>query len=199
MNGAVLPEGQWKDLPCYTSDMGDTYLRQCESYWLAAGRIKIEANIHGLNLQSYEELDCDYDGSYKRVARAGNIEKCVQKNGDTIGSYYRQGGIKGDMNCNCARLSNDYETEGLSLPPNALGCSGAGASVGNFELVQTVGTRAVCVDRDGYIYYDAPSTNLCCLEEDDQGYTTCTPALLEACYNPNQNPTGYRQCYKVES
>ncbi|CAG7727727.1 unnamed protein product [Allacma fusca] len=143
MTGAVLPEFQWKDLPCYSEDLGDKYLRQCESHWLATERINIEASIHGLTLVKFGKVDCDYDGSFKRYARTGNIESCAHKNGVQMTPYYRQRqGNEEDMNCNCARLYIDYETEGLTIPTNAPDCSKTTTTMGNFETVQSAGERA---------------------------------------------------------
>lgn len=70
MTGEVLPEHEWKNLPCYNStatnyDDDGRYLRRCESEWAAAKKIEIEAKLHGLTFDSPSGiLVCDYDGSF---------------------------------------------------------------------------------------------------------------------------------------
>ena len=69
LTGAVVPEHLWKELPCYSLNVtgGDptgTYLRVCESEWVAGQRIRKEASLHGLSVLAGKDLVCDFDGSY---------------------------------------------------------------------------------------------------------------------------------------
>jgi len=70
--GAVLPEKEWKYLPCYTLnitafDRDGEYLRMCESDWASVQKLAKEANLHGLDVLSGRTVTCDYDGSYAQI------------------------------------------------------------------------------------------------------------------------------------
>jgi len=74
--GAVVPENQWRLLPCYSVELTNfdpagEYLRVCESEWAVARKIAIEAELHGLQVLSGRTINCDYDGSF---APLQNIE-----------------------------------------------------------------------------------------------------------------------------
>jgi len=76
LNGAVLPEHQWRNLPCYSVNLTNwdatgQYLRVCDSEWTAGQRLSKEAMLHGLDVIAVKDLNCDYDGSYAPVQRIG--------------------------------------------------------------------------------------------------------------------------------
>jgi hypothetical protein len=79
MTAAVLPEVQWKSLPCYSvnytnfnPDLG--YYRICESEWAIAKRLELEASLHGLKVLSSRRITCDLDGSFAPVQ---NMDKML--------------------------------------------------------------------------------------------------------------------------
>lgn len=68
LNGAVLPETEWKSLPCYSLNVTGNhkdgkYLRKCESEFAANRQLKIIGRQHGLDIDMQSIL-CDFDGSY---------------------------------------------------------------------------------------------------------------------------------------
>lgn len=74
LDGAILPEHQWKLLPCYSlnvtnHDPTGQYLRQCESEWAAGQRIRKETLLHGLDVYAVVDFKCDYDGSFAPIRR----------------------------------------------------------------------------------------------------------------------------------
>jgi len=169
--------------------MGDNYLRQCDSYWAATERVNREAALHGLNLSLYKNYRCDYDGSFAKYQNEGGKEYCAHRNGLQIESYFRQSGSgREKLTCNCARDPADSAYEGL---PNrqTFTCEKDGDGVGNYQKAQTLGGKAICVDSDGFSYgNEAPDAHLCCLDG------TCTPEQQLNCYDPQENPTGAKNC-----
>jgi hypothetical protein len=74
-NGGVVPQMQWKKLPCLTQNVTNfmrdgRYLRKCESQNAANLQIIQEGKMHGSRF-SLQETNCDYDGSYAPVQIAG--------------------------------------------------------------------------------------------------------------------------------
>lgn len=75
LNGAVVPETQWKRLPCLTQNVTNfmrdgRYLRKCESIHAANLHIQREGKNHGSKIE-LQKVNCDYDGSYAPTQEAG--------------------------------------------------------------------------------------------------------------------------------
>lgn len=72
LDGAVLPEHQFHLLPCYSAELvNETYLRICESEWVAGERLRREGLLHGVQVLATKDLKCDPDGTYEPVHRIG--------------------------------------------------------------------------------------------------------------------------------
>jgi hypothetical protein len=177
--GNVLPQHQWKDLPCYDPKkfLDFNYLRVCESEWAPGQLLTTEAKVHGLAYTT-RQLDCDTDGSFKPkfIDKADYRERCVHKHGEQILNYQRQ--LKGtdDMNCRCARDIVYYASLGLDF---SIKCQD---ETGNYEPFLHVGDEAQCIDFDGYQYGPVvPAFAACCLEIALGSHTCQDPAAAELC------------------
>ncbi|XP_021952389.1 uncharacterized protein LOC110849295 [Folsomia candida] len=208
MTGAVLPENEWKKLPCFSLNLTNSnpkfgYYRVCESEWAPAQKLSLEASLHGLDVWSGRRLNCDFDGSYAPVQNIDKITKCVNKDSTLIAAYHDTEG-KFDTDCQCARDAIKSSQEGITFGKRC-------AATGNYDMIspidQTQPRRWRCVDRDGIFFgEDTPVDDKykCCLYGNLVTYPprNCDKEPIEVqeqCYDPTKddewNVNKTKPCY----
>ncbi|ODN02213.1 Equistatin [Orchesella cincta] len=186
MDGSAVPQYHWKTLPCFSVNLTNweedgQYLRKCESAFAAGRELQIFGKEHGTTVEM-KEYKCDYDGSYAPVQIASTNTECVFKNGSRILDYFKANDKA--MTCNCARDSKEYYP--LHDRPLNLACQ---QRTGNYDIAYDFGSRASCVDSDGFLYGDlAPSKYFCCLLKEG-----CSTVIENSCYT-NVTDEGYKPC-----
>jgi len=179
-NGAVVPENQWKTLPCYNRTFwGDDghYLRQCESSWAAWMKIRLEAKLHGLQeIYAGDISICDYDGSFAAKQSKNNRDNCVYKNDEQIADYFELQGVMQNMKCQCARDTVLSIEEGR---PFTLRCE---KKSGNYNMTSPYRNDEFvsCVDSDGFLYgpKEVPISHECCLLDSCKSQTVLDECKL---------------------
>ncbi|KAG7296222.1 hypothetical protein JYU34_021332 [Plutella xylostella] len=142
---APVAEADMTRLPCYSkTQMGESYLRKCESVVHALAVIQREQIEHGTNFLGNPVTFCDYDGSFGPVQIRNNIAYCTNREGDIVGSWGTPQSEMTGMNCNCALDTTvHYPAAGLSVSQSCL-------PNGNYDPKQQAGEQRYCVDSDGY-------------------------------------------------
>ncbi|ODN02217.1 Equistatin [Orchesella cincta] len=191
LNGAVLPEHQWRNLPCYSVNLTnwDTtgeYLRVCDSEWTAGQRLYKEATMHGLDVVAVKDLNCDFDGSYAPVRRVGAEWYCVQKDG-TIGPHH-QLLEESRQDCQCYRDAILYSEAGRTFQRV---CDEKTGNYGAVDLFEPITNLYSCSDKDGFFFGDKVEEDyVCCLAGD----CSSRPENIRAkCYN-DETKSGFRPC-----
>ncbi|XP_055842142.1 uncharacterized protein LOC129909166 [Episyrphus balteatus] len=150
----AVPEAMWKFLPCYDfSKFGSTYLRQCESSAYAQNLLKKAYAAHGTTEIEFNNILCDYDGSYGRYSISNGIASCYWRDGTRLGSFQVQSNKVTSMNCYCARDQKIFSEAGMI---HRLTCSGNG----NYESIQDINGKIFCVDGDGFAVSDPVETDI---------------------------------------
>ncbi|XP_026316883.1 uncharacterized protein LOC113227985 [Hyposmocoma kahamanoa] len=140
-----VPEQDMNLLPCFrAAEVGEQYLRQCESLTIAFGMIHMEHKSHGTNFLGNPVTFCDYDGSYGPLQIQNGIAYCTGRDGKILGAWQTITSEMEGMNCNCAQDTMiHFPARGMSMTHV---CQGNG----NYRPHQNVGDISYCVDTDGY-------------------------------------------------
>ncbi|OXA55675.1 uncharacterized protein LOC110848902 [Folsomia candida] len=208
MTGAVLPENEWKNLPCFSLNLTNFnpelgYYRVCESEWAPAQKLSLEASLHGLKVLSGRRLNCDFDGSYAPVQNMDQLTKCVNKDGTLIGAY-RDSEDKHDTDCQCVRDEIKSWQEGIPFMKRCADITG------NYDVISPIDQTAPqhwrCVDRDGIFFGEdiVEDQYKCCLYGNLPTYPprNCDKEPInvkQKCYDPTMsdewNKDKIRPCY----
>ncbi|XP_055377151.1 uncharacterized protein LOC129609244 [Condylostylus longicornis] len=159
-NTRAVPETMWKFLPCYDKKYhGDQYLRQCESIDRNQLILKKALAAHGTTLVEFNNIMCDYDGSYGPIRNLDGKINCQWTDGRNLPPYTAESKYFEKMNCICARDKKIFEEAGFN---HRLNCD----MYGNYKPDQHINDKTFCVDRDGFAVSGAievdPNTEIDC-------------------------------------
>ncbi|XP_063592346.1 uncharacterized protein LOC134769534 [Penaeus indicus] len=137
--GQRIPEQAMFLLPCYNvTEVGEQYLRRCESEYHAHQVLYKEMMMHGTEGPSIR-LHCDPDGSYSAEQCDYDMCRCYDRYLNNLG--ISRGG------CKCARDKQYYEEQQVLMEINCRAPDGGEA--GTYSVVQKRGGYSFCVDEDG--------------------------------------------------